>query len=191
MKNSIIISVILAGAFALATPAHAQTVLALTLKGTCQTTNDSGAIVSTQINNKTLIQDAITATGITNAASLAVVYVPSASTDPSVQGDFVEVINNTNGTPIYTNLQFMYGGLFPQALTNADGSQILIGAQVIPLPLAIGDSLGGATINEKITTKNTAIRGSFNYTALKDPAGSSTLKVCNGTFTSGKPFKLK
>jgi hypothetical protein len=191
MKNSIIMSVILAGAFAMATPGHAQTVLTLTLKGTSQTTNDAGAIVSTQINNKTLIQDAITATGVSNAASLAVVYVPSASTDPSVQGDFVEVINNTNGTPVYTNLQFMYGGLFPQALTNADGSQIVIGAQVIPLPLAIGDSLGGATINEKITPKNTAIRGSFNYTALKTPAGSNTITICNGTFTSGKPFKLK
>src|SRR4051812_26615136 len=103
MKNSKFLGGVLAGLFAFALQGNAQTLFQLTFKGTCQTTNDAGEIVSTQINNKTLIQDALTATGDTNASSLTVVYVQNASTDPGTPGDFIEVVNSTNGTPVYTN----------------------------------------------------------------------------------------
>jgi hypothetical protein len=189
MKNSIIVAAIISGIFALAIGADGQAVYQMTFKGTAQTTNDSGALVSQKVSNKTLIQDAVTATGNTNK-NLTLVYVQSASTDPSTPGDFVEVVDNA-GTPVYTNLQFMYNGSFPPALTNATGDQVLIGAQVIPLPLAVGDSLGGATINEK-TLKNgkTMINGSFNYTSLRSPGSSvnDQVNVVNGTFTANKLF---
>lgn len=186
---------VLSGMVALATQSWGQTIYDVTFKGTSQTTNDSGAIVTTKISNKNFIQDAISATGTTNSSkSFALVYVQNASTDPSAQGDFIEVVNTTDGTAIYTNLQFMYNSPFPAALVNGDGSEVVIGAQVIPLPLAgSGDSLGGATINERILPKKVLIRGSYNYTALRAPGAvaNDEVQVCNGTFTASKIFTLK
>jgi hypothetical protein len=190
---------ILSGVLAFAIQGHGQTIYNVTIKGTCQTTNDAGAIVTQKITNKSFIQDAVTVTSTTNStnsstSSLAVVYVQAASTDPGAQGDFIEVINTTNGTPIYTNLQFMYNSPFPAALTNADGSQIVIGAQVLPQPLAgSGDSLGGATIDVRYLRKKTVINGTYDYTALRSPTGTANdeVLVCHGSFSVNKIFTIK
>jgi hypothetical protein len=196
MKNSKIMAAILTGVLAFATLGHGQTVYQVNIKGTCLTTNDAGAIVSTKIDNQSFIHDAVTATGVTNSSknSLSLVYVQSASTDPSAQGDFIEVVNTTNGTPIYTNLQFMYNSPFPAALTNAAGTEIVISAQVIPLPLAgSGDSLGGATITERILPKKVLIKGTYNYSSLRSPTGSANdqVQACSGSFSVNKIFTVK
>ena len=194
MKTSKIMTVLFTGLLAFAIQGRGQNVFLLTFKGTSATTNDAGAIVSQKLSNKTLIQDAVTATGVSNSASsLSLVYVQGASVNPSAEGDFVEVVSTADGTSIYTNLQFMYNGPFPPALTNAAGDQIVIGAQVVPLPLAEGDTLGGATINERIMPKKTVISGSFNYTMLLSPGLTNVdaVHVVNGTFNVGKPFVPK
>lgn len=196
MKNSKITMAILSGLLAFALQGYSQTVYNVSVKGTCLTTNSNGDIVSQRLSNQSLIQDALTGTGSTNgASSLTVVYVQNASTDPSVNGDFIEVVNSTNGTPVYTNLLFLYGGgSFPPALTNSAGTQIAIGAQVVPLPLAgSGDAMGGATINERILPKKTIISGSFNYTSLRSPSSTSNdvENVCSGMFNVSKVFAPK
>lgn len=192
MKNPKLMVAICSGLLALAFQTQGQTVYQLTFKGVCQSADGSGNIVSTKISNKTLVQDAVTATGTTNSA-LDAVYVQGASTDPGAPGDFIEVVDKTTGTAVYTNLQFMYGGSFPPAITNADGSMIVIGAQVIPLPLAgSGDSLGGATITERFLKKKTLIRGTFNYTQLRSPGSptNDTVRACSGSFSVNKIFTL-
>ena len=192
MKNLKFTMAILSGLLTLAVQGHGQNVFQVTIKGTSQTTNDAGAIVSTKLSDKTFIADAVTATGNTNGLSL--VYVQNASTDPSTPGDFIEVVDTSTGTAVYTNLQFMYNGAFPPALISADQSQFVAGAQVIPLPLAgTGDSLGGATINARALTKKTVISGSFNYTSLRSPGSgfNDTVRVVSGTFNVGKPFVAK
>jgi len=189
MKNPKIMMAILAGVVALTVQGYGQSMFQVKFKGTAQTTNDSGNIVSTKLNNDTFIRDAVTATGATNSSGLQVVYVQNASTDPSVPGDFIEVVDNS-GTSVYTNLIFLYTSLNP-ALTNADGTQVVIGAQVIPLPLAgSGESLGGATINERFMTKKTIIQGSFNYVMLRSPGSvvNDTVNVVSGSFSVNKPF---
>jgi hypothetical protein len=195
MKNLKITMAILSGLLTLAIQSYGQNnVFNMTIKGTCQTTNDAGDIVSTKLTNKTLIQDAVTATGATNSFSLALVYVQNASTDPGTPGDFIEVVNTSTGGAVYTNLQFMYNGAFPPALISADQTRFVAGAQVIPLPLAgAGDSLGGATINARAMPKKIVITGSFNFTSLRSPLSSSNdiVRVCNGTFNVGKPFVAK
>jgi hypothetical protein len=187
MKNSKFVVVLFASLLIFATSGHAQTMYQVTLKGTCQTTNDAGDIITQQINNKTLIQDAVNATGATNASSLNLVYIQNASSDPNVPADFIAVINTTNSAPVYTNLQFHYGGSEGQVLTNAAGNEIVANAEVLPLPLATGNPTGFATINERILPKKTLIRGSFNYAVLLTPQGSNTVQICNGTFSIGKP----
>ena len=194
MKNSKFTMVILAGLLTLAVQGYGQNVFQLTIKGTSQTTNDAGAIVSTKLSSKTFVDDAVTATGATNASKLTLVYVQNASSDTNTVGDFIEVVNSSNGVPVYTNLQFMYNGAFPPALISADQSQFVAGAQVIPLPLAGGgDSLGGATINARALPKKTLISGSFNYTSLRSPgsAFNDVVRVYSGTFNVGKPFVAK
>src|SRR3954452_13921687 len=113
MKNLKITMVILSGLCALAVQGYGQNVFQVTFKGTCVTTNDAGDIVSTKLDNKALIQDAGTATGAANSSGLTVVYVQYASTDPSVPGDYVEVVNSSNGVPVYCTVKFTYSGSFP------------------------------------------------------------------------------
>ncbi|HWC60565.1 MAG TPA: hypothetical protein VHC44_12795 [Verrucomicrobiae bacterium] len=195
MKNSKLMMVILSGLLAIAAQGFGQNVFQVTFKGTCVTTNVDGAIVSQKLNNKSLIQDAVIATGATNSSHLAVVYVQNASSDPSTPGDFIEVVDTTTGTSVYTNLLFLYGGPpFTPALISADQTRFAAGAQVIPLPLAgSGDSLGGATINGRLTPKKTLINGSFNYVTLRSPTSTSNdvVKVCSGSFNVNKAFTPK
>jgi hypothetical protein len=193
MKYPKVTMAILSGVLAFAIQGHGQTAYQLNVKATCFTTNDAGEIISQKINNKNFIQDAVTATGATNASSLSLVYVQGASSDPSVPGDFVEVVDKS-GTPVYTNLLFLYGSPFPPALTNSSGTAIVAGAQVIPLPLAgSGDSLGGATIDERIMPKKVLIRGTFNYTMLRSPGSTANdiVRACSGSFSVNKVFTAK
>lgn len=189
MKNSKIMMAILTGVVALTIQGYGQTMFQIKFKGTSQTTNDAGNIVSTKLNNDSLIHDAVIATGATNSSNLQLVYVQNASTDPAVTGDFIEVVDNT-GTPVYTNVLFLSSSLNPP-LINGDGSQVVIGAQVVPLPLAgSGDALGGATINERITPKKTIINGTFNYSILRSPGSvvNDTVRAVNGSFSVSKVF---
>lgn len=205
MKMKKIAVVIFSGLLTLAIQGQAQTVFQVTFKGTLQTTNSNGDIVSQRLNNQTYLNDAATALGLgtsTNAvamtksnsrnpaANLSLVYVQNASTDPSASGDYIEVLEGTNNAPVYTNLLFLYGGDFLPALTNSSGTAYVAGAQVVPLPLAgSGQTMGGATINER-TIKNgrIAISGSFNYTSLRSPgsAENDAIRVFSGTFSVGK-----
>jgi hypothetical protein len=194
MKNSKIMMVILSGLLAVAAQSFGQGVFQVTFKGTCVTTNENGEIVSTKLDNKALIQDALTATGATNSSNLAVVYVQNASSDPATPGDFIEVVNTTDGVPVYTNLLFLYNSPFPPALISADQTRFAIGAQVVPLPLGgSGDSLGGATINGRLMPKKAVINGTFNYTSLRSPSSTSNdvVRICSGSFNVGKPFVPK
>jgi hypothetical protein len=194
MKNSKILMAILSGLLAFATQSIGQNVFHVTFRGTCVTTNGNGDIVSPRLDNKTFIRDAVAATGITNSSKLAVVYVQNASTDPATPGDFIEVVNTTDGTAVYTNLLFLYNSPFPAALINGDGSRFAMGAQVVPLPLAgSGDTLGGASINGRVLPKRTVINGTFNYTSLRSPTATANdeVKICHGSFDVGKPFVPK
>lgn len=183
MKNPKSCIIILSTLLAIATSGRAQSVFQVSFRGTSETTNaSSGAIVSRPINNKSLVRDAMEATGISNAAPLLVVYVLGGSTDPSVPADFIEVINKTNGAPVYTNLQFSYGGSFGPVLTNADGSQFVASAEIFPLPLASGNPLGTASIKVRNSSKKTIIMGSFNYTVLKTATNTPTVNIISGTF---------
>jgi len=189
MKNSKIMLGILSGLCACAVQGFGQTAFQVNIKGTLVNTNANGDIVSTKLSNKTYINDAVTATGNTNK-NLTVVYVQNPSSDPAVSGDFLEVVDST-GTPIYTNLLFMYSGSFPPALTNAAGDEIVIPAQIVPLPLAgSGQSLGGATVTERIMTKKTLINGSFNYVSLRSPTNTlnDIVNIYSGSFNVSKPF---
>ncbi len=210
MKIKTIAVGVFSGLLALAIQGQAQTVFQVTFRGSVQTTNGNGDIVSQKLNNQTFLNDAATAlnlgsntngtgtnhvTEASNArnnptAGLSLVYVQNATVDPTASGDYIEVITGTNDASIYTNLLLLYGGSFPPALTNASGTAYVAGAQVIPLPLAgSGQSMGGATINEK-TMKNgrVTIGGSFNYTSLRSPgsAENDTIRVYSGTFSVGK-----
>jgi hypothetical protein len=194
MNNSKITMVILPVLLALAVQGYAQNVFEVKVKGTCLTTNDSGDIVSQKMDNKSMVQDAVTALGATNSSNLTLVYVQNASSDLSMPGDFIEVVNSSNGVPVYTNLLFLYGGSFPPALVSADQSKFAAGAGVVPLPLAgAGDALGGATIQARTLPKKTVLSGSFNYTTLRSPSSTSNdiVKFCSGTFSVGKPFTPK
>lgn len=189
------------GLFTFGIQGFAQTMYQVTFKGSIQTTNDNGDIVSQRLNNQSYIQDALIALDLTNRTSTAgsktnktapssfnLVYVQNASTDPSVTGDFVEVVSGASNAPVYTNVLFLYGGGFPPALTNSSGTAYVAGAQVLPLPLAgSGQTLGGATINERTMKSKTLISGSFNYTSLMSPGtANDTVRIYSGSFNVGK-----
>lgn len=191
MNKSKLTMAILSGLLALSIQGYGQNVFEVKVKGTCLTENENGDIISQKLDNKAFIQDAVTALGATNSSDLKLVYVQNASTDPATPGDFIEVVNSSTGTPVYTNLLFLYGSPFPPAIISADQSQLAAGAQVVPLPLAgTGDALGGATIHARFTPKKTLISGSFNYASLRSPGSVSNdvVKACSGTFSVNKVF---
>lgn len=189
MKNAKTLAAVISGLLALAIQGQAETMFQVTIKGTVQTTNGSGEIVSQKLNNKAYIQDAATALGSSNLNSLNLVYVQNASSDPTATGDFLEVITGTNDTPVYTNLQFMYGGIFPPPVTNSSGMMYVAGAMVLPLPLAgSGDTLGGATIDARTIAKKPMIMGTFNYVSLRSPSATSNdvVRIYSGSFNVGR-----
>jgi hypothetical protein len=195
MNKSKITMVILAGLLVSALQGYAQpSAFVVKIKGACLLKNDSGQIVSQKLDNKSLIQEAVTATHATNSSDLTLVYVLGASADPATPGDFLEVVNSSTGVPVYTNLLFLYGSPFPPTIISDDQSRLAAGAQVVPLPLAgTGDALGGATIQARFLAKKTVISGSFNYTTLRSPGSTSNdiVKACSGSFSASKLFEPK
>jgi len=168
------------GLLSLTIQAQAQNLYHINFKGTCQTTNEAGQIVSTQINNKTLIQEAAAFAGETNVTSLTLVY----HFDAVDNGDLITTIN-TNGVAIYTNLAL----LIPEQITNGDETQFARCVHIFTREsLAAGpEHVGHGQVNGRLLRNGKSIvQGSLLYCELPSP--SHGMRVCNATFHLAKPL---
>src|SRR5262249_11024408 len=84
---------------------YSQARFQLLFNGTCATTDESGHIVSTSINNRTLLKKYADANGITDLSSLGLAYHVKGN-DLS---DTIEVINRADGSSLYTIFGLYFG----------------------------------------------------------------------------------
>lgn len=193
MKAKLFVATLL-GLLVFSTQARAQTEYGVAFRGTAQTTDAAGNIVSHPINNTTLLQDAANGIGATNTQSLLLVYHVNAGENSGQIGDNIETINTTNGQTVYTNFSFFSGGSFGPAIYNADQTQAARLCDVFtPQSVALsGEDLGTALINERLIGKNgvvkkTIISGTVLYHVV--PQGTNNETICNATFTVNKQIK--
>lgn len=185
MKSSKLF-VVLLGLAAVSLQAQVPDTFQIIFKGTCQTTNDSGQIVSQPVNNQTLIQRAVDQTGVPNSR-LSLVYKFDLTSNADVIG-----VAGTNGTLIYTNFVF----LAPfDSVTNADQTQFVRVADLFTdESLNITDEdVGHALITERLmlnshsgTVKKTLLTGSMIYFMTAN--GTNGERCCSATFNATKPL---
>src|SRR5215212_8759846 len=88
--------------------ALAQGRFPLSFRGTCYETNSSGSLALKRVTDKTWLQDAAQASGITDLKSLAIVY----HTAGSSFGDTIDIIDAKTGVTKDTLFGFYFGEAF-------------------------------------------------------------------------------
>jgi hypothetical protein len=170
----------------------AQNKFQIVFTGTCWTTNAAGKIVPRPVSNATLMADFAAQNGVTDTSWLALAY----HVGGNELGDTIEVINRTNGTSIVNGTIFgLYFGEDFGRMALLSGS----GKQMKRLEYVYTDqnshSLGSALLTDYYFfdsdghTNNTVIMGQMQYIIVPD-AKHANLKVCNGSFTTTRPWKF-
>ena len=169
---------------------RAQSLLQMTLSGTCYTTDAQGHIVPQAINNQTLLQQAATAGGLTDTSGLGLAYHLNGNS----LGDTIDVINRTNGVVLKTLFGLYFGESFGrQSLTSGSHRQMK------RLEYIYTDqnshSLGSAFLTDYFfldstgATNATYVLGQMQYVVTTD-ASHPTTQVCTASFTTLRPWKF-
>jgi hypothetical protein len=165
--------------------AQAQDQYHIAFKGTRATTDNSGKIVSAYIDNATLVQEFAKVNGIHDTSWLGMAY----HFGGNALGDTIEIVNRTNGTPVYSVFGLYFGEDF--------GRPFLVSAsrrQSQRLEYIYTDqnsqSLGSALLttyyflDSNGKTNNRVVLGSVQYVVAPTTLHTNT-QACSGTFTTG------
>ena len=166
----------------------AQSEFYLTFRGTSYQTNGQGVIVGRPVTERTWLQKAADAGGVTDLKTLALVY----HVQGSVFGDTIDVVNPATGAPYVTLFGFYFGedpGLGRIALTNDFGTQVRRVDQVYTSQSAY--ALGSAFLTKRFQTDRRGnvtafINADLHYLVRSE--GNSPAQMVIGTFTATKPF---
>ena len=157
---------------------------ALTFKATVYQTNAAGQIVSTQMTEKTWLEEVAPRIGVTDISTLAVVYYEKAN----AMGDAIHVINASTGD-VWTELFGFYFG-------TSYGRMPLVspaGERRIDYIYTAQNtrSLGTALIFKDISSNsNKVISGQMRYLITPDGTNNTTLRLVNGNFRAGPLLKF-
>lgn len=169
--------------------AHAQK-LQMTLSGTCATLDGQGHIVSTAINNQTLLQAAATAGGLRDTSTLGLAYHINGNS----LGDTIEVINRTTGATLTTLYGLYFGESFGrQALLSSSHRQMRRVEYIYTDQNS--HSLGSALLTDYFfldnsgNTNATYVLGQMQWVVTTDSTHPNT-QICNATFTTLTPWKF-
>jgi hypothetical protein len=163
----------------------AQTEFQISLKGTAYQTNSNGKIVSSRVNNQTLIDQAAAANGVSNKSLLLVYHIQG-----STFGDTIDVVNASNGSVVSTPLGLYFGQdvtLGRTALTNANNTQV-IELDYVYTPQNT-HSMGAAFVTKRFPATATAnshpsMIGQIHWLVVGD--ATNTTQLVTGTFVVGK-----
>jgi hypothetical protein len=179
VSASVLCAVILAG-----TNSKGQGMYQVTFRGTSAQTNSAGGFLTRSITDKTWVKDIAQSAGVTDLSTLMVVYHIQGSSF----GDTIDVINPKTGAVDDTLFGFYFGEAFGRlAMTNAAGNSVkrLDYIYTKQNNHSFGDALvTKTTVTNKTGTVRTTIGGTMNY--IITPDGNGGLRICNGTFTTGK-----
>ena len=183
---------VLFGALALsAWQATAQTLLQISITGTCSTLDAQGHIVSTPINNQTLLQAAATAGGLADTSTLGLAYHLNGNS----LGDTIDVIDRTKGTTLATLYGLYFGESFGrQSLLSASGQQM---KRLEYIYTSQNDhSLGSALLTDYFLkdssghTNATYVLGQMQWIVTTDNTHTNT-QVCSATFRTFRPWTFQ
>jgi len=187
------IAVLAAGLIVLSAPAQTDTnsqpfEFLWSFRGYCYQTNEAGKIVTTPISEKTMLRDRAAAAGLTDLRNMAVVYHVNGSSF----GDTVDIVTTTNGTVLDTLFGYYFGedqNLGRIALTNSTGTEV---RRIDYIYTSQNSHSMGATFTTKrySTNRNGTVHVSISgpMSWIVTPEGTNGQKVCNGTFSIGKPL---
>lgn len=170
--------------------AMAQNQLQIYITGSCSTLDAQGHIVSTPINNQTLLQAAATAGGI-KVSGLGLAY----HINGNDLGDTIDVINRTNGATLTTLYGLYFGESFGrQALLSASHQQM---KRIEYIYTTQNDhSLGSALLTDYFVldsngnTNITYVLGQMQWLVTTDNTHTNTL-VCSASFRTFSPWTFK
>ena len=173
----------------LASTANAQTHFQITFRGTAYQKDATGNIVPVPITERTLVEDAAKAGGVSDLATLALVYHVNGSSF----GDTIDVVNATNGIAYVTLLGFFFAEdptLNRTALTNSTGTQIRRIDYVYTKQNS--HSMGTGFVTKRYVSdgrggvRGTIDGGQVQWIVL--PENGNSAKICRATFTTTRPF---
>lgn len=163
----------------------------ITFRGTAYEKAPSGNLVPTPITEKTLLEDAARAGGVTDLSTLALVYHVNGSSF----GDTIDVVDSRTGVPRTTLLGFFFGedrSLNRTAITNAAGTQV---RRIDYLYTRQNShSMGTGLVTRRVlrdTSGNIRLivdGGQLQWLVLPEN-GKTAATMCRATFTTTRPFQ--
>lgn len=184
MNKAVPLLMVAAWSFFATLQAHAQSEYQWVFRGTRYQQSSDGRLVGTPFTEKTMLQEALAAGGITDASPYAVVYHVAGSSF----GDTVDIVYRTNGVAVKTLYGFFFGQDFGRILlANAEGTQEK------RLDYIYTDqnshSLGSAFITKRIMpdkkgTRRVVLEGQMQW--VVQPQGNIPAQICVGRFSTGK-----
>ena len=168
---------------------RAQFQFYVTFRGTSCQTDSTGRMVTVPVTERTLLEKAAQASGATDIGSFALVYHFNGSSF----GDTIDVVNATNGATYTTLFGFFFGedpSLLRTAITNASGTEVRRLDYVYTKQNS--HSMGAAFLTKRFVrdvkgTTRTTIDAQMHW--IESPEGNASTKICEGSFTTTKPFK--
>ena len=170
--------------------ARAQSQLPIVINGSCATTDSSGHIISTPINNGTLLRDFARAHGVAGTSGLALAYHLGGND----LGDTIEVINRTNGASVFTLFGLYFGESFGRTALLSGSKRQLKRIEYIYTDQN-SHSLGSALLTDYYyfdangNTNATYVLGQMQYLITPDSTHTNT-QVCTASFNTFRPFKF-
>jgi hypothetical protein len=156
--------------------------LLLNFQATCRTTNEFGELVVKKMNTRSLIRECAVAHGITNINAFNLIY----HLRGDERGDVIEVVYKTNGVVLCE----VFGLFFPIDLTRAEGARV--DRYAFMFNDQGSESMGNALIRIRPLSNGNGnfLRPMVTGTAhfFLKPEGAETLRICSGTFQTGKRF---
>lgn len=172
----------------LGSTAPAQNQLQLVINGSYSTTDSSGHIVATPLNNRTLLADFAQSRGITDLSTLGLAYHIRGND----LGDTIEVINRADGTPVFVLFGLYFGEDFGRtALLSGTGKQLKRLEYIYTEQNS--HSLGSALLTDYYfldsngNTNSTTVLGQMQFIITPTEAHPNT-QVCTATFTTVRPW---
>lgn len=143
------------------------------LRGTSWTTNESGGLVRSTINQNTYIRECIRDLGLTNRPRMMLVYHAGAD----FNGDYIEVAHRNSGETRCLKLRL----LFPSELSNNDGSHIR--KKINVFTPAGNDHVGEGFVTRKVT-RNGRVRLTGEILFELPADGVNGRRLVRATFNS-------
>jgi len=193
MKKTKLLTFLLGLAACLATanlPAQSPALYQIVISGVCWDTNANGAIVSTPLNNRTLLRDVARASGNADYSSWGLAY----HFHGSELGDTIDVIDRSTGAVLRTLFGLYFGTEFGRTSILSASHRQQKRLEYI-YTSQNSHSLGSVLLTDYFFfdanghTNKVIVLGQMQWVVTPD-ADHDRSQVCSATFTTVRPWQF-